>query len=121
MSPQADFIDALEVQTVRSWVLSQDEDIQMEAAQEVARMRIFDVANLLLSLRYAHSTSTLHSILSNLSVPTVAAAFQVLELDPEQIISGAEFHVRRLGTTRPDDFWRKCGVGRPPKKCEATK
>ena len=48
MSPQADFIDALEVQTVRSWVLSQDEDIQMEAAQEVARMRIFDVANLLL-------------------------------------------------------------------------
>lgn len=121
MSPQIGFIDALEVQTVRSWVLSQSDEIQMEAAQEIARMRILDVASLLHSLRYAHSASTLNSILSNLSIPSVAAAFQVLELDPEQIISGAEFHVRRLGTTRPDDFWRKCGVGRPSKKCEATK
>lgn len=121
MSPQADFIDALDVQKVRSWVLSQDDDIQMEAAQEVARMRILDVVNLLRSLRYAHSASKLNSILSNLSIPSVAAAFQVLEIDPEQIISGAEFHVRHLGTTRPDDFWRKCGVGRPPKKCKAAK
>lgn len=121
MSPQIDFIEAFEVQKVRSWVLSQGVEIQMEAAQEVARMRILDVASLLRSLRYAHSVSTLNSIISNLGIPSVAAAFQVLELDPEQIISGAEFHVRRLGTTRPDDFWRKCGVGRPPKKSETAK
>ena len=86
MNPQTDFIDALEVQKVRSWVLSQGDEIQMEAAQEVARMRILDVASLLRSLRYAHSESTLSSILSNLSIPSVAAAFQMLELDPYQVI-----------------------------------
>lgn len=121
MNPQADFIDALEVQKVRSWVLSQGEDIQMEAAQVVAHMRVFNVECLLRSLRYAHAASTLNSTLAYLSIPSVAAAFQLLGLDSEQIISGAEFHVRSLGTTRPDDFWRKCGVGRPPKNGVAAK
>lgn len=121
MTPQIDFVEALEVQTVRSWVLSQGDEIQMEAAQVVANMRVLNVECLLRSLRYAHAASTLNSTLAYLSIPSMAAAFQLLGLDSEQIISGAEFHVRRLGTTRPDDFWRKCGVGRPSKKCEAAK
>lgn len=121
MNPQIDFVEALEVQTVRSWVLSQGDEIQMEAAQEVARMRVLNVECLLSSLRYTHSVSTLNSILADLSIPSVAAAFQLLGFDSEQIIAGAEFHVRRLGTTRADDFWRKCGVGRPPKKGVAAK
>lgn len=117
MSHQIDWIDALEVQTVRSWVLSQDDEIQMAAAQEVARMRVLNIERLLRSLRYSHSVSTLNAILSDLSFPAVAAAFQMLKLDPDQIIRDTEFHIHCLGTTRPDDFWRKCGVGRPPKKC----
>jgi hypothetical protein len=121
MIPQADFIDALEVRKVRSWVLSQDEDIQIAAAQEVARMRILDATSPLFLLRYTHSESTFNSAMSNLSAPSVATSFQVFKLDLEQIISSAEFEVRRLGTTRSDDFWRRCGVGRPSKKCEALK
>ncbi len=120
MNPEIYFIDAHEVQMVRSWLLSQDDEIQMEAAQEVALMRVLNIESLLGSLRYTHSASTLNSILEYLSIPSVAAAFQLLGLDSEQIISGAEFHARRFGTTRPDDFWRKCGVGRPSKKREVA-
>lgn len=117
MKPQADFMDALEVQKVRSWLISQHENVQLEAVQEVACIRIDD---LLRPLRYAHSESRLKSVLQNLRDPSLTAAFQVLNLDLEEFISGAEFHVRNLGTTRPDDFWRKCGVGRPSKKFEVA-
>lgn len=116
MSHQADVVDALEVQIVRSWVLSQSDDIQMAAAQVVARMRVLEAASLLFSLIYSHSESTNKSIFSDLSCPGVTAAFQVLQYDSEQFIGGAKFEARILGTTRPDGFWRACGVGRPKRK-----
>ncbi|MCR4304477.1 MAG: hypothetical protein NUV63_09690 [Gallionella sp.] len=116
MSHQTNFIDELEVEQVRSWLNFQDEDVQIAAALEVARLRIMDVANLLFSLRYAHAESTRKEILSNLRMPIFSSAFEAYEIDPDRFANAVELEVRKLGTTRPDDFWRACGVGRPKGK-----
>lgn len=116
MNLQTDFIDTLEVQQVRSWVKSQDEDVQMAAVLEIARLRIMDVADPLFSLRFAHAESTRNAILSNLRMPSLSSAFEAYEIDPDRFANAVEFAVRKLGTTRPDGFWRACGVGRPKGK-----
>lgn len=120
MNPQTDFVDALELQIFRTSLLSLNEESRIAIAREIALMRIYHVADKLFSLRYIHSESTLQSMLASLNSPDMVVAFQMLRLDPEKIIYCVEFHVRRLGTTRPDDFWHKCGVGRPRKKGEVT-
>lgn len=116
MSPQVNFIDQIEVEQVRSWLNEQDEDTQIAAVLEVARMRILDAANPLFSLRFAHAESTRDTILSNLRTSTLASALAAYEVDPDRFASAVEFEVRKLGTTRPDGFWRACGVGRPKGK-----
>jgi hypothetical protein len=116
MNPQTDCIDKFEVEQVRSWLMSQDEDIQMAAVLEVARLRIMDAANPLFSLRYAHAESTRKAILSNLRMPNISTALEAYEIDSDRFANAVEFEVRKLGTTRPDSFWRACGVGRPKGK-----
>ena len=116
MTPQVNFVDHLEVDKVRSWLNAQDEDTQMTAVLEVARLRIMDAANSLFSLRFAHAESTRKAILSNLRMPSLSSALEAYEIDPDQFANSVEFEVRKLGTTRPDNFWRACGVGRPKGK-----
>jgi hypothetical protein len=113
MSPQVNFIDQFEVEQVRSWLCAQDDDTQMAAVLEVARLRIMDVADPLFSLRFVHSESTLHAILSSLRAQNLSSALKLYEVDPDQFAKKVEFEVRKLKTTRPDDWWRKNGVGRP--------
>jgi hypothetical protein len=120
MIPQTDFIDEIEVEKVRSWLQGQDKDVQMAVVFEVARLRIMDVADPLFSLRYIHSESTRNAILSSLHSPGISAALMMFEIEPDRFVRAVELEVRKFGTTRPDDFWRKCGVGRPPKKCEVA-
>lgn len=116
MIPQADFIEALEVEQVRSWFMSQDEDIQMAAVMEIARLRIMEAADPLFSLRFVHSESTRNTVLTNLHTPGLSSALAAYEIDPDRFANAVEFAVRKLGTTRPDGFWRACGVGRPKGK-----
>ena len=116
MSTQFDFIEEFEVEKVRSWVKSQDEDIQMEAALEVARLRIMDIADPLFSLRYTHAESTRDEILSSLHTTSLSHALELFQVDSDRFANAMAFKVRKLGTTRPDNFWHECGVGRPPKK-----
>ena len=116
MSPQVNFIDQIEVEQVRSWIKLQDEDIQMAAVLEVARLRIMDAADPLFSLRFAHAESTRKAILSGLRMPSLTSAFEAYEIDSDRFADAVEFEVRKLGTTRPDGFWRACGVGRPKGK-----
>lgn len=116
MNPQINFLDEHEVEQVRSWVMSQTDAVQMAAALEVARLRIFDAANPLFSLRFAHSASTRNEILSGLRAPSISSALKMYEIDPDRFADAVEFEVRRRGTTRPDGFWQACGVGRPPKE-----
>jgi len=54
--------------------------------------------------------------LSNLRMPSLSSAFEAYEIDPDRFANAVEFAVRKLGTTRPDGFWRACGVGRPKGK-----
>lgn len=116
MNPQADFIDTLEVEQVRSWLMSQDEEVQEAAALEVARLRVFEASKAFLSLRFSHSESTRKAAFEGLHKPSVGIAFEALEIDPDKFADAADFKVRKLGTTRPDGFWRACGVGRPKGK-----
>jgi hypothetical protein len=116
MIPQADFVEAIEVEQVRSWIMSQDEEVQEAVALEVARLRVFEASKAFLSLRFVHSESTRKAALEGLRKPSVAVAFEVLEIDPDKFAHAADFVVRKLGTTRPDGFWRACGVGRPKGK-----
>lgn len=120
MSPDINFRDAEDVEQVQSWLMSQNEAVQMEAAFEVARLRIIEAANLLFSLRFAHAESTRNAILSCLHTPSLSSALKMYGIDPENFAVAVEFEVRKLGTTRPNDFWRTCGVGRPPKNCEVS-
>lgn len=113
MNAQLDFFDLIEIAQVRSWLALQEEAVQEAAAQEIARLRVFEASRSFLSLRYAHAESTRKAALESLRLPSVAAAFEALEIDPDKFANGLEFEVRRLRTTRPDDFWRACGVGRP--------
>lgn len=123
MSTSVNLIDQNEVVQVLSWLNTQDEDTLMAAVLEVARMRIMDVANQLFSLRFAHAESTRSAILSGLRSPSLSSALAAYEVDPDRFVSAVEFEVRKLGTTRPDGFWRAHGVGRPKgkKQCHATK
>lgn len=116
MSAQIDSIENDEVAQVRSWLSVQDEDTQMAAVLEVARLRIMDAAGLLFSLRFAHAESTCIAVLSSLRAPTLASALAAYEVDPDRFASAVEFEVRKLGTTRSDGFWSACGVGRPKEK-----
>ena len=123
MSAPVNFIDQNEVEQVLSWLNAQDEDTQMAVVLEIARMRIMDAANQLFSLRFAHAESTRNGILSGLRSPSLSSALVAYEVDPDRFANAVEFEVRKLGTTRPDSFWRACGVGRPKgkKQCHATK
>lgn len=123
MSAPVNFINQNEVEQVLSWLNAQDEDTQMAAVLEIARMRITNAANQLFSLRFAHSESTCGAILSSLRSPSLSSALVAYGVDPDRFVSAVEFEVRRLGTTRPDGFWRACGVGRPKgeKQSHATK
>lgn len=116
MSPQVNFIDQIEVEQVRSWFMSQDEDVQMAAVLEVARLRIMDAADPLFSLRFAHSESTRDAVLASLHAPGLSSALAAYEVDSDRFANAVEFEVRKLRTTRPDGFWRACGVGRPKGK-----
>jgi hypothetical protein len=116
MNPQVNFVDQREVEQVRSWLNAQDEDTQMTAVLEVARLRITDAANSLFSLRFAHAESTRKAILSSLRMPSLSSAFEAYEIDSDRFANAVEFVVRKLRTTRADDFWRTCGVGRPKGK-----
>lgn len=116
MSPQVNFIDQIEVERVRSWLSEQDEDTQMAAVLEVARLRITEAADPLFSLRFAHSESTRNAVLASLHAPGLSSALAAFEVDPDRFANAVEFVVRKLGTTRPDGFWRACGVGRPKGK-----
>ncbi len=116
MNPQTNFIDDLEVAQVRSWFTLQDEDTQLAAVLEVARMRIMDAANPLFSLRFAHAESTRNAVLASLRGSDVSSALAAYEIDPDRFANAVAFEVRKLGTTRPDGFWRACGVGRPKGK-----
>lgn len=122
MSAKIDFIENNEVAQVRSWLSVQDEDTQMAAALEVARLRIMDAAGSLFSLRFAHAESTCIAVLSSLRAPTLVSALAAYEVDPDRFASAVEFEVRKLGTTRSDGFWSACGVGRPKGKrqCHAA-
>lgn len=122
MSDQIDFIENNEVAQVRSWLSVQDEDTQMAAVLEVARLRIMDAAGLLFSLRFAHAESTCIAVLSSLRAPTLTCALAAYEVDPDRFASAVEFEVRKLGTTRSDGYWSACGVGRPKgkKQCHAA-
>ena len=116
MSTPVNFIERNEVAQIRSWLNAQDEDTQMAAVLEVARLRIIDAADPLFSLRYAHSESTRSAVLASLRAPSVSSALAAYEIDSEQFASAVEFEVRKLRTTRADGFWRACGVGRPKGK-----
>jgi len=113
MSPQTDLINEIEVEKVRSWLISQDEDVQMAAVLEVARLRIMEAADPLFSLRFAHSESTRNAVLASLRAPCISSALAAYEIDSDQFANAVEFEVRKLKTTRPNDWWRKNGVGRP--------
>lgn len=116
MNSSSDFLDTDEIMRVRIWLDGQGEEIKAAAAREVAKMRVFEASQSFLSLRFMHAESTRRAALEGLQAPNVMVAFEALELDPEKFAIGAEFEVRRLGTTRPDDYWRACGVGRPKGK-----
>lgn len=113
MTPQVNFVDQREVDQVRSWLTDQDEDTQMIAMLEVARLRIMEVSDRLFSLRFAHSTSTRNTVLASLLAPNLSSALAAYEIDSDRFVNAVEFVVRKLGTTRPDGFWSACGVGRP--------
>lgn len=83
------------------------------AAREVARLRIIDVLRSIVSLRYVHSKSRLDRTLSALQENEIASSFALFGLDAKAFSELTECHVRRLGTTRPNDWWRNNGVGRP--------
>jgi len=121
MNPQIDFIAEHEVEQVRSWIMSQNDAVQMAAAFEVARLRIFDASNALFSLRFAHAESTCDAILNSLRTPSLSSALEAFEIDPDRFADAVKFEVRKLGTTRPNDFWRACGVGRPSKEGRVCK
>ena len=116
MRPQVNFIDQNEVTQVRSWLNAQDEDTQMAAVLEVARLRIMDAADSIFSLRFTHAESTRNAVLASLRAPSLSSALAAYEIDPDRFANTLEFEVRKLGTTRPDGFWRACGVGRPKGK-----
>lgn len=122
MSPQVNLIDQNEVAQVRSWLNAQDEDTQMAAVLEVARLRIMEAVDPLFSLRFAHSESTRNAVLASLRASNVSAALAAYEIDPDRFANAVEFEVRKLGTTRSDGFWSACGVGRPKgkKQCHAA-
>lgn len=113
MSHQVYFVDQLEVDQVRSWLNAQDEDTQMTAVLEVARLRIMEAADPLFSLRFVHSESTRNTVLASLLAPNLSFALAAYEIDPDRFANSVGFEVRKLRTTRPDGFWRACGVGRP--------
>jgi len=113
MSTQVNYNDQIEIEQVRSWLNSQDEDTQLAAVLEIARLRIIELADTLFSLRFTHAESTRNLILSNLRMPSIASSLAVYEIDPDRFVDAVEYEVRKLGTTRSDGFWRACGVGRP--------
>lgn len=112
MIPQ-NFFDSQEVEQVRAWFMLQDENIQIAALFEIAKLRIMDAGDLLYKLRFAHSERTKNKILSTLNSPTLSYALAIYLTDSEKFAREVKLEVGKLGTTRPDDFWKKCGVGRP--------
>lgn len=116
MSARVNFVEQNEVAQIRSWISAQDEVTQMAAVLEVARLRILDAADPLFSLRFAHSESTRNAVLASFHVPSVSAALAAYKIDSDRFVEVVAFEVRKLGTTRPDGFWRACGVGRPKGK-----
>lgn len=107
-----------EVGNTLSVIRSHGIEFEEAAALEVARLRIHEAVHPFISLRYVHSESKLKQLLSELLKDEVVSSFTLLGLDAEAFIDLTENYVRRLGTTRPDDFWRACGVGRPKGKKE---
>lgn len=89
------------------------DEIKEAAAREVARLRIIDALCSIFSLRYVHSKSRLDRALSALQKEEIASSFSLFGLDAKAFAELTESHVRRLGTTRPNDWWRSNGVGRP--------
>lgn len=95
------------------------DELEEAAAREVARLRIIDALRSIFSLRYIHSKSRLDRALSALQKEEIASAFALFGLDAKAFAELTESHVRRLRTTRPNDWWRNNGVGRPKRdaKC----
>lgn len=103
----------IDVDETLSAIRSHSLELEEAAAREVARMRMLEVLKPIGSLRYIHSESKLDNVLSSLQRSEIASAFAMFGLDAEAFSALAACHVRRLGTTRPDDWWRHNGVGRP--------
>jgi len=116
MSHQVNCVDQNEAEQIRSWLKIQDEDIQMAAVLEVARLRIMEAVDPLFSLRFTHAESTRNTVLASLRAPGLSSALAAYEIDSDRFANAVAFEVRKLGTTRPDGFWRACGVGRPKGK-----
>lgn len=113
MNSKIDFLDVADVENTLSAIRSHGVELEEAAAREVARLRILGAICPIGSLRYIHSESKLDQVLSKLLNEEVASSFSLFGFDAEAFAKLAEHHVRRLGTTRPDDWWRKNGVGRP--------
>ncbi|MDH2917446.1 MAG: hypothetical protein PXX77_11300 [Gallionella sp.] len=113
MSSLIDFIEVADVENTLSAIRSHGVDLEEAAVREIARQRILDAVRPIISLRYIHSKSKLDQVLSGLRRKEIASSFALFGLDAESFTELAECHVRRLGTTRPNDWWRKNGVGRP--------
>ena len=103
----------IDVDETLSAIRSHSLELEEAAAREVARMRMLDALKPIGSLRYIHSESKLDKVLSSLQRYEIASAFAMFGLDADAFLALAACHVRRLGTTRPDDWWRHNGVGRP--------
>lgn len=113
MNSQIGLAEVADVESTLSAIRSHGVELEEEAAREVARLRILGSIRPVGSLRYIHSKSKLDQVLSELMKDEVVSSFSLFGLDAEAFAKLAEYHVRRLGTTRPDDWWHKNGVGRP--------
>lgn len=112
MNISTDFIEEAVINTL-SVIRSHGIEFEEAAAREVARLRILEAIHPIFSLRYIHSQSKLNQVLSGIRKGEVVSSFSLWGIDAEVFSELAKNHVRRIRTTRPDDWWQKNGVGRP--------
>jgi hypothetical protein len=106
-------VEIADVDKTVSAIQFRSRELEEAAAREVARLRILDALRSIVSLRYVHSKSRLERTLSVLQKKEIASSFALFGLDAKAFSELTECHIRRLGTTRPNGWWRNNGVGRP--------
>lgn len=123
MPSQLDLIDKQELGEVLGFLHNQEKQIQVQVADFILEMRVFEVLGSIDSLRYLHSQTHKQSVLAALKEPHIALGVRIFTLrrfggaaDVDAFSELLAWEVGQRKTTRPDGHPRATGGGRKKRK-----